>query len=66
MARIVLTRREGESIIIGDDIMVTIREARQGSASVVVDAPRDVTVDRSEVWKRKKSGVPAPRRRAVG
>lgn len=61
MARVVLTRREGERIMVGDDIEITIREARGGAASVIVDAPADVPVHRLEVWKRIRD----ERRRAV-
>lgn len=50
---LILTRRPGESICIGDDITVTITEINGGQVRVGVEAPRDVSVDRNEVRERK-------------
>lgn len=48
---LVLSRRAGESIMIGDDVVVTILEIRGDIVRVGVDAPRDVTVHREEVYR---------------
>ena len=47
---LILTRRVGESIVIGDDIVVTIVEAGRDHVRVGIDAPRSVSVHRQEVY----------------
>ena len=47
---LILTRRAGESIVIGDNIVVTIVEAGRDSVRVGIDAPRHITVHRHEVY----------------
>ena len=49
---LILTRRLGESIRIGDDIEVTFLEERGHQIRVGVTAPRSVPVHRTEVWDR--------------
>ncbi len=51
---LVLTRKEGEGIIIGDDIKITIVELKGGGVRVGIDAPRDLKVHRQEVFERIK------------
>lgn len=46
---LVLTRMEGESILIGDDTRVTLLEIRGGQIRIGIEAPRDVPVMRSEL-----------------
>lgn len=46
---LVLSRRAGESIAIGDDVVVTVLEVRGDVIRVGIDAPRSVTVHRAEV-----------------
>jgi len=46
---LVLSRRVGERLIIGDDIVVTIIEVRSDGVRIGIDAPRDVRVHRAEV-----------------
>lgn len=48
---LVLTRRAGESIMIGDDVTVTILEMRGDQIRVGIDAPRHVKVNREEVLR---------------
>lgn len=48
---LVLTRKRDESIIIGDDIRVTIVEVRGDQVKVGIDAPRAIPVHREEVYK---------------
>jgi carbon storage regulator len=48
---LVLSRRIGESIIIGDDIVVTVLEVRGDVVRVGIDAPRSVRVHREEVYR---------------
>ena len=49
---LVLTRKAGESIRIGDNITITIVESDGHNVKVGIDAPRDVAVHREEVYKR--------------
>ena len=48
---LVLTRKRGEQILIGDDIVITILDAKGDSIRVGIDAPRGVIVHRLEVMK---------------
>jgi carbon storage regulator len=48
---LVLSRRTGESVIIGDDIVVTVLEVRGDVVRVGIDAPRSVRVHREEVYR---------------
>jgi len=50
---LVLTRRTGETLNIGNDVTVTIIEVRGQQVRVGIDAPKDVAVDRSEIRARK-------------
>jgi carbon storage regulator len=50
---LVLTRRVGEKIIIGDDISITIVEVSGERVRVGITAPRSVRVDRQEVHERR-------------
>lgn len=47
--RLVLTRRKGQSIVIGDDIKVTVSESIGGQVKLAIIAPETVSVDREEV-----------------
>ncbi|AEI11004.1 carbon storage regulator CsrA [Cellulomonas gilvus] len=46
---LVLTRRAGESVVIGDGIVVTIIDVRGDGVRIGIDAPRSVRVHRAEV-----------------
>lgn len=50
-----LSRRVGESIMIGDDVTITVLQCRRGFVRIGVDAPRDVDVDREEIYLRKQA-----------
>ena len=49
---LVLTRKVGEGIIIGDDIKLTIVEIKGGSIRLGIDAPQDKKIHRQEVYDR--------------
>ncbi|MGI9324603.1 MAG: carbon storage regulator CsrA [Pseudomonadales bacterium] len=49
---LILTRRIGESIAIGDDIKVTVLSVNGNQVRVGIDAPRNVPVHREEVYDR--------------
>ena len=48
---LVLTRKTGESIIINDDIVIKVVETGKNSARIGIDAPKEVTVLRQEVYE---------------
>jgi carbon storage regulator len=48
---LVLSRRPGESIVIGNQVVVTIVEVRGDQIRIGIDAPRDVQVHREEVFR---------------
>ncbi len=48
---LVLSRREGESIVIGNDIVITVVEVKGGQVRVGIKAPRDVQVHREEIFE---------------
>lgn len=50
---LVLSRKIGESIIIGDSVRVTIVDIGQGRVKIGVHAPDAVSVDREEIHDRK-------------
>jgi carbon storage regulator len=47
---LILTRKTGESIIVGDNITIKIVEAGKNSVRIGIDAPKDITVLRQEVF----------------
>ena len=49
---LVLTRKLGEGIIIGDDIKITIVEMKGGNVRIGIDAPREKKVHRQEIYDR--------------
>jgi carbon storage regulator CsrA len=57
---LVLSRRVGEAIVIGGQVLVTIRSVRSRSVSLGIMAPEEVPVDRSEIHLRRhaESGSP--------
>lgn len=46
---LVLSRRVGESVVVGDDVTITILEVRGDVVRVGIDAPRSVAVHRAEL-----------------
>lgn len=48
---LVLSRRPGESIVIGNQVVVTIIEVKGDQVRVGIDAPREVQVHREEVYR---------------
>jgi carbon storage regulator len=48
---LVLTRKVGERVLIGDDIVVTILDARGDGIRIGIDAPRGIRIQRDEVVK---------------
>lgn len=57
---LILTRRVGESILVGDDITVTVLGVKGNQVRIGVQAPRGVVVDREEIAERKRNGEVRP------
>lgn len=57
---LVLSRRVGESIIIGDNVTVTVLEVRGEVVRIGIDAPRSVTVHREELLRDLANRASAP------
>lgn len=49
---LVLTRRPGESIVVGSNIVVTVIEIKGGQVRIGIDAPREVDVYREEIYEQ--------------
>lgn len=49
---LVLTRKAGESIVIGNEVVITVLEIRGGQIRLGVDAPRNLAVHRAEVYQQ--------------
>ena len=49
---LILTRRVGETLIIGDNVKVTVLGVRGHQVRIGVDAPKEVSVHREEIYKR--------------
>ena len=46
---LILRRKSGESIVIGDDITLTVLDINEGSVRLAIDAPKAITILRSEL-----------------
>jgi carbon storage regulator len=68
---LVLTRRVGDAVVIGEDIVITVLEVHGGEVRLGIDAPREVAVNREEVHRQEvhrqmaERGSDAPSRDAV-
>jgi carbon storage regulator CsrA len=52
---LVLTRKVGEEIVIGDNIRITVVEVGPGRVKIGIAAPRDVRIDRDEIRVKKEA-----------
>jgi carbon storage regulator len=55
---LILTRRVGESLIIGDDVVVNVLGVKGKQVRIGVDAPKDVSVHREEIYDRIQAEKP--------
>ena len=53
---LILTRRVGETLMIGDDVTVTVLGVKGNQVRIGVNAPRDVAVHREEIYQRIRGG----------
>ena len=49
---LILTRRVGETLMIGDDVTVTVLGVKGNQTRIGISAPRDVAVHREEIYER--------------
>ena len=49
---LILTRRVGETLMIGDDVSVTVLGVKGNQVRIGIDAPKDVAVHREEIYDR--------------
>ena len=51
---LILTRRVGETVMIGDDVTVTVLGVKGNQVRVGINAPKNVAVHREEIYERIK------------
>ncbi|MGH1372942.1 MAG: carbon storage regulator CsrA [Cellvibrionaceae bacterium] len=59
---LILTRRIGETIMVGDEVMVTILGVKGNQVRVGVNAPKEIAVHREEIFlkiQREQEAAPA-------
>ena len=52
---LILTRRVGETLMIGDDVAITVLGVKGNQVRVGINAPKDVPVHREEIYLRIKN-----------
>ncbi len=55
MKMLVLSRKEGEQLLIGDNIVLTINRISANRVAIGIEAPRDVRIVRGELQKKEVS-----------
>lgn len=63
---LILTRRVGETLVIGDDVTVTVLSVRGNQVRIGVNAPKNVSVHREEIYQRIQQEKDIPQGKAQG
>lgn len=57
---LILTRKIGETVMIGDDIEVSVKEIGRGphkmEVRIGIEAPRHIEIFRREIWEERRAG----------
>ena len=51
---LILTRRVGETLMVGDDVSITVLGVKGNQVRVGINAPKDIPVHREEIYQRIK------------
>jgi carbon storage regulator len=52
---LIVTRRAGEKVMLGDDVVIEVIEVSGSSVRIGIDAPKSVPVYREELWRAVKA-----------
>jgi len=64
---LIITRRPGEKVVLGDDVVITVMEVSGQTVRLGIDAPKELPIYREEIWAAvKQENEAAARADAAG